>query len=247
MIRMVQVSADYGDFVLKNITLEIEQGEIFVIMGPSGAGKTVILELIAGLHEPRSGNIFIGGKDAKNVLPEERKIGFVYQDYLLFPHLSVYDNIAFGLFLKKMPSSQVKERVYSMAELMNISHLLTRCPGTLSGGEQQRVAMARAMIMDPRILLLDEPFSALDRNLKKSLYGMIKEIHSGCKCAIVLVTHDLLEAALLADRIGIILNGELKQVGKTPDVFCNPCDSEVAAFLGIEQPGASFGEAASFL
>lgn len=161
MIRLLDVSITLGDFSLNKINIEVQSGEFFTILGPTGAGKTVILELIAGLYAPETGKVLINGADAINIPPEKREIGFVYQDYALFPHLNVYKNITFGLQLRKTPSLIAKESVKVLADMLNITHLLERFPGTLSGGEQQRVSLARALIMKPKILLMDEPLVAV--------------------------------------------------------------------------------------
>ncbi|NLX90547.1 MAG: ATP-binding cassette domain-containing protein [Firmicutes bacterium] len=234
MIRFADVSIKLGDFSLKNVNLEIKEGEFFTILGPTGTGKTVILELIAGLYRPDAGKVFINGVDAENIPPERREIGFVYQDYALFPHLNVYKNIAFGPQLGKIPSPIIKERVKDLADMLGISHLLKRFPGTLSGGEQQRVSLARAFIMKPRILLLDEPFGALDPNTKRMLCRELKKMHLQYRYTVVHVTHDFNEAGMLADRIGIILEGRVRQVGVSREVFENPLDQKVASFLGAE-------------
>lgn len=233
MIRLLDVSITLGDFSLNKINIEVQSGEFFTILGPTGAGKTVILELIAGLYAPETGKVLINGADAINIPPEKREIGFVYQDYALFPHLNVYKNITFGLQLRKTPSLIAKESVKVLADMLNITHLLERFPGTLSGGEQQRVSLARALIMKPKILLMDEPLSALDPNTKRMLCKLLKEVHQKYQCTVVHVTHDFNEASLLADRIGVILNGEVKQIGTPDEIFGRAQDQDVATFLGI--------------
>ena len=220
--------------MLDDVNLEIRSGEFFSILGPTGTGKTVLLELIAGLYMPDTGRVLINGTDSKAVPPEKRKIGFVYQDYALFPHLNVYRNIAFGLQLNRLTPRMVKESVKSMADMLGIEHLLERLPGTLSGGEQQRVSLARALIMKPEILLLDEPFGALDHGTKKLLCRELKKMHENYRCTVVHVTHDFNEAGILADRVGIILNGKLRQTGVPSEVFAKPRDQVVASFLGVE-------------
>jgi len=234
MIKLADVSITLGDFSLKNVHLEIKKGEFFTILGPTGTGKTVILELIAGLYRPDAGKVLINGADSENIPPEKREIGFVYQDYALFPHLNVYKNIAFGPRLRKMPPSVIKENVQGLADMLEITHLLARFPGTLSGGEQQRVSLARALIMKPKILLMDEPLSALDPNTKRMLCRELKRVHEKYRCTVVHVTHDFNEAGMLADRIGVILKGKVKQVGVPSEVFEKPRDQEVKNFLGVE-------------
>ncbi len=233
MILLENVSISLGDFSLKSVNLEIPSGEYFSILGPTGAGKTVILELIAGLYRPDKGNILINNEDVDSVPPEKRGVGFVYQDYALFPHLNVYKNISFGLKLRKMPENEMKSIVLELTEMLNITHLLERFPGTLSGGEQQRVSLARALALKPKILLMDEPLSALDPNTKKFLYRELKRIHQAYECTIVHVTHDFNEANILATLVGIILEGQVRQVGIPEEVFENNGDPVVSKFLGL--------------
>lgn len=234
MIRLSNVSITLGDFSLDGVDLRIKPGEFFTILGPTGTGKTVILELIAGLYNPDKGTVFINENNAEDIPPEKREIGFVYQDYALFPHLNVYNNISFGLRLRKIAPSTIQESVTELGDLLGINHLMERFPGTLSGGEQQRVSLARALIMKPKILLMDEPLSALDPNTKKMLCRELKNVHKKYQCTIVHVTHDFNEANVLADRIAIILQGKVKQVGAPEQVFNRPQDQEVAGFLGLE-------------
>lgn len=231
MIVLVDVSITLGDFSLNKINIEVRSGEFFTILGPTGAGKTVILELIAGLYMPETGKVMINGSDAINIPPDKREIGFVYQDYALFPHLNVYKNITFGLKLRKISSLIVQEDVKILADMLNIGHLLERFPGTLSGGEQQRVSLARALIMKPKILLMDEPFSAVDPNTRRMLCKLLKEVHKKYQCTVVHVTHDFNEASSLADRIGVILDGEVKQIGTPDKIFGRPQNHDVVKFL----------------
>jgi len=233
MISLENVSISLGDFSLKSINLDIPSGEYFSILGPTGAGKTVILELIAGLYKPDEGNILINSENVERVPPEKRGVGFVYQDYALFPHLDVYNNISFGLKLRKIPTKEIEDIVMELTELFNITHLLGRSPGTLSGGEQQRVSLARALALKPRILLMDEPLSALDPNTRKFLCREIKRIHRTYECTIVHVTHDFNEANTLATLVGIILDGQIRQVGTPDEIFKNNGDLKVSRFLGL--------------
>lgn len=233
MIALENVSISLGDFSLKGVNLEIPSGEYFSILGPTGAGKTVILELIAGLYKPDQGNILINNENVQEIPPEKRGVGFVYQDYALFPHLNVYENISFGLKLKKNSQKEIKDTVLELAELFNITHLLDRLPGTLSGGEQQRVSLARALALKPKILLMDEPLGALDPNTKNFLRREIKRIHRAYGCTIVHVTHDFNEANTLATMVGIILDGQIRRVGTPEEVFKNNGDFKVSRFLGL--------------
>ncbi|MDD2569420.1 MAG: ATP-binding cassette domain-containing protein [Clostridia bacterium] len=217
MIALENFSVNLGQFYLKNINIRVAKGEIFAILGATGAGKTVILEALAGLYTAENGAIYIDQQNVSNTLPEERNLGYVHQDYSLFPHLSVYQNIEFGLKIKKIPKTERLNKVKDISHVLGIEHLLSRYPRTLSGGEQQRTALARALVMNPKILLMDEPFSALDCNTKERMYDMINMIHERYGCTIIFVTHDLHEAKRLADRVAVIQNGELKMI-------CSSCE-----------------------
>ncbi|NIM13386.1 MAG: ATP-binding cassette domain-containing protein [Candidatus Aminicenantes bacterium] len=218
------VSKSFKEFAVKGIDLKIEQGEYFVILGPSGAGKTLILEMIAGLLPPDSGKI-LG--------VEGRKTGFIYQDYMLFPHLDVYENITYGLRMQKKKKEEIKPIVEKLTEELNISHLLGRDVLHLSGGEKQRVAIARAMAISPDIFLFDEPTAALDRNARIKTHSLFLDWHKkDKKSTFIHVTHDFEEALSLGDRIGILLDGCLVQYGPPDEVFNHPLNKEVADFLG---------------
>lgn len=234
MINLCNVSKQLGDFRLKNINLRIADNEYFVILGPTGAGKTVILELISGMYKPDQGEILIHGRNVTLKDPEERHIGFVYQDYMLFPHLDVEKNITFGLKLKKYTEGEIKQRLNKMAQLLNIEPLLKRYPSTLSGGEQQRTAIARALITEPEVLLLDEPLSALDPRSKELFQQELKHIHQQTKTTTIHITHDFNEALVLADRIGVMLDGEVVQAGYPEEIFQKPESQMVAEFVGME-------------
>jgi len=224
---------DLGEFHLRQINLDVAAGEYFVILGPTGGGKTVLLETIAGLHQPRKGRIMLDGEDVTDVPPERRGIGFVYQDYVLFPHLSVTGNIAFGLKLRRVGREVVEERVTEMSQLLGIDHLMHRRPGTLSGGEQQRVALARALVVEPRLLLLDEPLSALDPETREGLQRELARLHRELGTTTIHVTHDFEEAVALGDRIGVVHEGRIVQVGASEDIFRKPDSEFVARFVGV--------------
>ena len=234
MIKLCNVSKRLGDFNLKNINLSIEDNEYFVILGPTGTGKTVILEVIAGMYKPDQGEVWLNDRNVTADYPESRNIGFVYQDYMLFPHLNVQENILFALKLKKMPANIMKQRLDRMSTLLNISNLLNRCPATLSGGEQQRVAIARALVAEPEVLLLDEPLSALDPRSQEVFQQELKNIHQQIKTTTIHITHNFNEALVLADRMGIMCNGEIVQVGSPEEVFQKPRSQFVAEFVGME-------------
>ena len=234
MITFEKVSHEWGDFSLKNVTFNINRGEYFVILGPTAAGKTLILETIAGFYIPCEGNIFLNGRDTASIPPEKRNIGFVYQDYSLFPHMSVEENIAFGLKMRKLPERDVESKVQSIMDSMHISYLKGRFPSTLSGGERQRVALARALVINPDILLLDEPLSALDSRTQESLREELRRIHKVQGTTTIHVTHNQDEALALADRIGVIMNGEIVQVDTPYKIFNKPVSEEMAVFVGVE-------------
>jgi molybdate/tungstate transport system ATP-binding protein len=234
MITLEHVSHEWGDFSLKNVSFSVNKGEYFVILGPTAAGKTLILETIAGFYIPRSGNIFLNGKNSTRIIPEKRNIGFVYQDYSLFPHMTVKENIAFGLKMRKLSKREVETKVKSIMNSMHISYLKDRAPSSLSGGEQQRVALARALVMDPDILLLDEPLSALDPRTRESLREELSRIRKVLGTTTIHVTHDQGEALALADRIGVIMDGEVTQVDTPYKVFNEPVSEEMAIFVGVE-------------
>lgn len=224
---------DLEEFHLREINLDVAAGEYFVILGPTGGGKTVLLEAIAGLHQLRKGRILLDGEDVTDLPPEQRGIGFVYQDYMLFPHLNVARNIAFGLELRRMDRQVIEQRVAEMSTLLSIEHLLHRRPGTLSGGEQQRVALARALVVEPQLLLLDEPLSALDPGMREELQRELARLHRDLGTTIIHVTHDFEEAVALGDRIAVVNEGRIVQVGSPEEIFRKPGSEFVARFVGV--------------
>ncbi|BAD84210.1 ABC-type sulfate transport system, ATPase component [Thermococcus kodakarensis KOD1] len=235
MVLMVEgISKDYREFHLRDVTFSVEKGEHFIILGPSGAGKTVLLEVIAGIIEPDSGRIFLNGEDITDLPPEKRGLAYIPQNYALFPNMSVFDNIAFGLKVRKVPKAEIGRKVRELSEVLGISHLLKRKPKTLSGGEMQRVAIARALAVEPELLLLDEPFANLDVQTRGRLINEMKRWRKELGFTALHVTHSFEEAVSLGDRVGVMLNGRLVQVGPVREVFSRPASEEVAKFLGFE-------------
>ncbi len=232
MISIKNVSVTMGDFALNSINMEIGKGEYFVILGPSGAGKTVLLEVMAGLRSVKSGEVWINGSDATRLSPEKRKIGYVPQDYVLFPFLNVYDNIAFGLREVNCTGLDVDQNVKRLVQLLGISHLLTRNVRSLSGGEKQRISLARALVLSPKVLLLDEPLSNLDLQTAKYLRVELKRVHHELGVTMVHVTHNQSEAEELANRICILNMGNVEQVGRPEEVFFYPANAIVSDFIG---------------
>lgn len=248
MLRLRDIRVTLGDFRLNNISLHVKNGEYMVLLGPTGTGKTVLLETIAGMHRIESGSIFIHGEDAARLPPEKRNLGVVYQDYALFPHLTVRKNIAFGLQLRGETRRKTGEAVKKMADFLDIGAILDRRPANLSGGERQRVALARALLLEPYALLLDEPLSALDRASRDRLRRELKRIYREIGVTIVHITHDLTEAFFLADHLAIIKDGSILQEGIPEAVLKRPLNRIVAELLGIENmiPG-TMGEDGGFL
>ena len=234
MIRIENISKNLGEFFLNDVTLDIEKGEYFVVLGPTGAGKTILLEAIAGIYSPDRGKILMDGRDITNIPPRSRNISMVYQDYMLFPHLTVEKNISFGLKLKKITTKEIKKKIDGISRMLNVRHLFHRFPGTLSGGEKQRIAIARAVVTEPKALLLDEPLSALDAQTREGLRSELKKIHSVTGITIIHVTHNFEEVFSLGDSVAVMNEGKIIQVGNPDDVFRRPNCEFIANFVGVE-------------
>jgi molybdate transport system ATP-binding protein len=234
MLEIYGLSKTLGDFTLTGVDLSIAEGEYFIILGPTGAGKTILLETIAGIYAPDAGIIVLNGRDVTRTEPKDRGIGMVYQDYMLFPHLTVAENIGFGLKQLRGAPALIDQRVRETAEMLGIGHLLSRAPGTLSGGEQQRAAIARALVLRPRVLLLDEPLSALDATTRERLRRELATIHRAMKTTIVHITHHFEDIFALADRVAVMQNGTVVQVGTPEEIFQRPATEFVASFTGME-------------
>ncbi|MBP6871520.1 MAG: ABC transporter ATP-binding protein [Bacteroidales bacterium] len=232
MLELRNISKSYPDFKLYDISFRVDDGDYFIILGPSGAGKTQILEIIAGLVHPDEGGIFINERDITEERIQSRGIGLVFQDYAVFPHMKVRENLAYSLRRTGNDKGQIARLVAEQAEAMEIGHLLDRRPSTLSGGELQRVALARTLIRKPRYLLLDEPLASLDVSLRQGLRSLLKQLNQAGQ-TIVQVTHDYEEALVLADKVAVIHQGKIIQSGKADDVFHHPGSEFVARFTGI--------------
>ena len=234
MVEIKDLSINLGDFSLSDVNLTIGEGEYFVVLGPTGAGKTVLLECIAGLRRLKRGGIWVNGNNVTGLPPEARNMGYVPQDYVLFPYLDVAQNLAFGLKQRRYSKNEMSERMKNLVDLFDLSHLLNRDTLTLSGGEKQRIALARALSTEPRILLLDEPLTALDPGLKHKLWWELKKLQRSLRVTLIHVTHDFEEALVLADRIAVLNNGEIVQVDIPEKVFRKPRSRFVAEFLEVE-------------
>ena len=227
------VTKRFGDVLaVNNLTLEIPDREFLVLVGPSGCGKSTCLRLLAGLEEVDRGNVFIGERLVNNVNAKDRDIAMVFQSYALYPHMSVYDNLAFGLTLRKTPQQEIQGRVTTVAEMLDIQALLERKPGQLSGGQRQRVALGRAIVREPAVFLMDEPLSNLDAALRVQTRVEISKLHQRLGTTFIYVTHDQVEAMTMATKIAVMRDGVLQQVGKPQEVYDNPANVFVASFIG---------------
>ena len=214
------------------VDLQVEDGEFMVMVGPSGCGKTTTLNMISGFEEPTSGTLHIGDRIVNDLDPGERSLGMVFQDLALFPHMTVFENIAFGLRVDNVSGSDVKTRVSRVADTMKISHLLTKKPAQCSGGEAQRIALARTIVTEPEVLLMDEPLSSLDAKLRVEMRTELKRLHEELKSTFVYVTHDRAEAMTMADRIMVMESGHVQQIGTPLEIYRKPANQFVGTFFG---------------
>ncbi|HZF76440.1 MAG TPA: sn-glycerol-3-phosphate ABC transporter ATP-binding protein UgpC [Acetobacteraceae bacterium] len=231
-LRKVVKAYEGGVQAVKGIDLEIADHEFVVLVGPSGCGKSTTLRMIAGLEEITGGEIAIGGTVVNDIPPRDRDIAMVFQNYALYPHMSVYDNMAFGLTLRKFPKEEIRRRVENAARILDITQLLARKPKALSGGQRQRVAMGRAIVRDPKVFLFDEPLSNLDAQLRVNMRTEIKKVHQTVRTTTVYVTHDQVEAMTLADRVVVMNGGVIEQVGPPQELYHRPATRFVAGFIG---------------
>ncbi|MDP9124870.1 MAG: ATP-binding cassette domain-containing protein, partial [Pseudomonadota bacterium] len=232
-VQLARVQKSFGDIqILRDIDLEIRDGEFMVFVGPSGSGKSTLLRTIAGLEDITGGTLSIGGKVVNDIPPAERGIAMVFQSYALYPHMNLYDNMAFGLKIAKVDKDEIHRLVHQAAKILNIDHLLDRKPKALSGGQRQRVAIGRAIVRKPEVFLFDEPLSNLDAALRVRMRYEFAKLHEDLKTTMIYVTHDQVEAMTLADRIVVLAAGRIEQVGSPLDLYEHPDNLFVAGFIG---------------
>jgi spermidine/putrescine transport system ATP-binding protein len=233
MVELRNVTKRFGAYeALKEASFEIRAGEFMTFLGPSGCGKTTCLRLISGFDTPTSGQIFLDGKDLTFEPPYRRDVNQVFQNYALFPHLTIYENIAFGLRMKKIPPAQIRERVDRVVKMTSLEDFTTRKPAQLSGGQRQRVALARAIVCEPKVLLLDEPLSALDAKLRTQMRVELKQLQKKLGITFIFVTHDQEEALTMSDRVAVLNAGRVEQIGTVNEIYYKPATRFVASFIG---------------
>jgi sulfate transport system ATP-binding protein len=232
-IAAAGITKRFGDFVaLDDVDLDVQSGHLTALLGPSGGGKSTLLRIIGGLEQPDSGSVRIDGVEATGVPAQRRNVGFVFQHYAAFKHLSVYRNVAFGLEIRKRPKAEIRARVHELLELVHLDQFGDRLPAQLSGGQRQRMALARALAVEPKVLLLDEPFGALDTAVRKELRDWLRRLHDEVHVTTVFVTHDQEEALEVADELVVINHGKVEQVGSPADLYDKPANDFVMQFLG---------------
>jgi sulfate/thiosulfate transport system ATP-binding protein len=241
-IAIRQVTKRFGDFVaLDDVSLGIGGGSLTALLGPSGSGKSTLLRVIAGLEEPDHGDVSILGQDVTGIPPQKRGVGFVFQHYAAFKHMTVRENVAFGLRIRKRPKQEIRGKVDELLSLVQLGGFADRYPAQLSGGQRQRMALARALAVEPKVLLLDEPFGALDAQVRKELRGWLRRLHEDVHVTTVFVTHDQEEAMEVADRVAVMNDGRIEQTGKPRDLYEHPANEFVMTFIGaVNRLGDSF-------
>jgi sulfate transport system ATP-binding protein len=232
-IEVRSIGKRFGDFVaLEDVDLTVRSGALTALLGPSGGGKSTLLRIIAGLERPDTGSVEIDGIDATRLAPRHRDVGFVFQHYAAFTHLSVYRNVAFGLEIRKRPKDEIRRRVHQLLELVHLEQFADRLPSQLSGGQRQRMALARALAVEPKVLLLDEPFGALDAKVRKELRDWLRRLHDEVHVTTLFVTHDQEEALEVSDEIVVINDGRVEQIGTPDELYDKPANQFVMSFLG---------------
>jgi sulfate/thiosulfate transport system ATP-binding protein len=233
MITVTSVTKRFGDFVaLDDVSIDVPDGSLTALLGPSGSGKSTLLRVIAGLEQPDAGKVAVGGEEATHLPAQKRDVGFVFQHYAAFKHMTVRDNVAFGLTIRKRPKEQVRAKVDELLELVGLAGYDARYPSQLSGGQRQRMALARALAIEPRVLLLDEPFGALDANVRADLRAWLRRLHDEVHVTTVLVTHDQEEAMEVASNLVVLRDGRVEQVGTPSEIYDHPANDFVMGFIG---------------
>jgi sulfate transport system ATP-binding protein len=242
LIEARNIVKRFGDFTaLDDVSVEVEQGSLTALLGPSGSGKSTLLRVIAGLETPDSGVVCLDGQDVTRVQPQERGVGFVFQHYAAFKHMTVWENVAFGLKIRRRPRVEVRERVTELLELVQLARLGDRYPAQLSGGQRQRMGLARALAVDPKVLLLDEPFGALDARVRKELRSWLRRLHDETHTTTVIVTHDQEEAMDVADRVVVMNGGHIEQIAPPRELYDHPANEFVMTFVGpVNRLGDTF-------
>jgi sulfate/thiosulfate transport system ATP-binding protein len=233
VISARNVTKQFGEFVaLDDVSVNVPSGALMALLGPSGSGKSTLLRVIAGLEKPDAGDVFISGREATQLRPQQRGVGFVFQHYAPFKHMTVADNVAFGLTVRRRPKQEIRDRVHELLELVQLEGLGKRYPAQLSGGQRQRMALARALAVEPEVLLLDEPFGALDARVRQELREWLRRLHDEVHVTTVFVTHDQEEAMQIADHIVLVNHGRVEQIGTPQDLYERPANEFVLTFVG---------------
>jgi sulfate/thiosulfate transport system ATP-binding protein len=242
MIEARHIVKRFGDFTaLDDVSVDVEAGSLTALLGPSGSGKSTLLRVIAGLERPDAGQVCLEGRDVTNVAPQERGVGFVFQHYAAFKHMTVRENVAFGLKIRRQPRAEIKRRVAELLELVQLSRLGDRYPAQLSGGQRQRMGLARALAVDPKVLLLDEPFGALDARVRKELRVWLRRLHDETHTTTVIVTHDQEEAMDVADGVVVMNGGRIEQIAPPRELYDHPANEFVMSFVGpVNRLGDAF-------